>query len=140
MITLGQVSVDISEGRARAIAISRSLPEVTKVTRKILNRAKVLAPVDTGRLRSSGRMDIKITHFGPTGVVTFPVRYAQFVHDGTRPHVIRARKKKVLRFAVGGKVLYRPVVHHPGTQARPFLTRALVEVAPQSNFRPLVQR
>jgi hypothetical protein len=134
MITIGRVDVDINEGRARAIAISRSLPAVTATTRKILNRAKVLAPVDTGRLRSSGRMDIKVTSFGPTGVVTFPVRYAQWVHDGTRPHIIRARRKKVLKFRVGGQVIYRPLVHHPGTRARPFLERAMVEVAPAAGF------
>jgi hypothetical protein len=134
MITLGRVDIDISEGRARALAVSKSLPLVTNTTRKILNRAKVLAPVDTGRLRSSGRMAIKITHIGPTGVVTFPVRYAQFVHDGTRPHIIRARRKKVLKFKVGSAVLYRPLVHHPGTRARPWLERAMVEVAPAANF------
>jgi hypothetical protein len=134
MITLGRVDVNIDNGRATAIAISKSLPHVTKVTRQILNRAKVLAPVRTGRLRSSGRMDVKITHIGPTGVVTFPVRYAQFVHDGTRPHVIRAKNKKALKFKIGQKVLYRQVVNHPGTKPRPFLTRAMVEVAPANNF------
>lgn len=134
MITLGRVDVDINNGRATAIAISRSLPHVTKVTRQILNRAKVLAPVRTGRLRASGRMDVKITHFGPTGVVTFPVRYAEYVHDGTRPHIIRAKKGKALKFKVAGKVLYRPLVHHPGTKPKPFLRRAMVEVAPANNF------
>jgi Bacteriophage protein of unknown function (DUF646). len=134
MISIGRVDVDINNGRATAVAISRSLPLVTKVTRQILNRAKVLAPVRTGRLRSSGRMDIKVTHFGPTGTVTFPVRYAQFVHDGTRPHLIVPKHKKVLKFKVGPRVLYRPLVHHPGTRPRPFLSRAMVEVAPASNF------
>ena len=140
MITIGRVDVDINNGRARAIATAKSLPLVVKTTRQILNRAKVLAPVDTGRLRSSGRMDVKVTHFGPTGVVTFPVKYAQMVHDGTRPHIIRAKKKgKKLRFVVAGKVLYRPLVHHPGTKAQPFLTRALLEVAPANNFLPVVE-
>lgn len=134
MMTLGRVDIDINDGQARALAVSRSLPLVTNTTRKILNRAKVLAPVDTGRLRSSGRMVIKVTHIGPTGVVTFPVRYAQFVHDGTRPHIIRARNKKVLKFKVGARVLYRPLVRHPGTRARPFLERAMLEVAPVANF------
>lgn len=134
MITLGRVDVDINNGRATAVAISKSLPLVTKVTRQILNRAKILAPVRTGRLRASGKMDIKITHYGPTGVVRFTVKYAEYVHDGTRPHVIRPKKGKVLRFKIGPKVLYRPVVHHPGTPGKPFLTRAMVEVAPPANF------
>lgn len=134
MISIGRVDVDINEGRATAIAVSHSLPKVVQVTRRVLNRARVLAPVRTGRLRSSGRMDVTVTRFGPTGTVTFPVKYAQFVHDGTRPHIIRPRKKKVLKFTVGTVVLYRPLVHHPGTKGRPFLTRALVEIAPNENF------
>ena len=134
MITIGSIDVDISEGRATAIAVAQSLPKVVAVTRRVLNRAKVLAPVRTGRLRSSGRMDVTVTRFGPTGTVTFPVKYAQFVHDGTRPHIIRPKKRKVLRFTVGTVVLYRPLVHHPGTEGRPFLTRALIEIAPNENF------
>jgi hypothetical protein len=134
MITLGVAGVEIDSGRATAVAVAKSLPHVTKVTKQILNRAKILAPVRTGRLRASGKMDIKITHFGPTGTVSFTVRYAHYVHDGTRPHIIRAKNKKVLKFKVQGHVIYRPLVHHPGTRPRPFLTRALVEVAPANNF------
>lgn len=134
MITVGAASVNIDHGRATAVAISHSLPLVTKVTRRILNRAKVLAPVRTGRLRSSGKMQVKVTHYGPTGTVTFPVRYAGYVHDGTRPHVIRARRGKALKFTVSTGVIYRPLVHHPGTRARPFVRRAMLEVAPVDGF------
>ena len=134
MMRVSRVDLDISEGRARAIAIGLAAPEVAKVTRQVLNRAKVLAPVRTGRLRASGKMDLKVTYNGPTGSVSFTVKYAEWVHDGTRPHIIRAKKKKVLRFQVAGKVLYRPLVHHPGTRPRPFLARALLEVGPANNF------
>lgn len=95
----------------------------------MLNRARILAPVDTGRLRASGK--IKYTGFftfRPKAVVSFDVEYAQMVHDGTRPHIIRPRTAKALRFVIGGQVVYARVVHHPGTRARPFLDRALREV------------
>jgi hypothetical protein len=134
MMRVDRVDLEISEGRARAVAIGLTAPEVAKVTRKVLNRAKILAPVRTGRLRASGKMDLRVTQNGPTGSVTFTVKYAQWVHDGTRPHIIRARKKKALRFTVGGQVIYRPLVHHPGTRPQPFLARALVEVGPANNF------
>jgi hypothetical protein len=134
MMHVDRVDLDISGGRARAIATSLSAPKVAKVTRQVLNRAKVLAPVRTGRLRASGKMDLKITDIGPTGSVTFTVRYAEWVHDGTRPHIIRAKNKKVLKFRVGGDVIYRKLVHHPGTEPRPFLARALATVAPANGF------
>jgi hypothetical protein len=61
-----------------------------------------------------------------------------FVNDGTKPHVIAPRGKKVLTFGVGGSAKTAPrvigsqsgsrgativrakVVHHPGTEAREF--------------------
>lgn len=48
-----------------------------------------------------------------------------FVHNGTRKHVIRPRRKDYLRFTVGGRVVYAKIVHHPGYRGDPFLTRAL---------------
>lgn len=96
----------------------------------MVNRARVLAPVRTGRLRSSIRAEPP-RFFSLRGVVSVgsDLEYAGFVNDGTRPHTIRPRRAKALRFVVGGQVVYARVVHHPGTRARPFLDRALREVA-----------
>src|SRR5687768_15335342 len=98
--------------------------------RQVVARAKVLAPVDTGRLRASIRVERR-SFFGlrQRWTVGSDVDYAPMVNDGTRPHIIRPRRAKALRFKVGGKVVYAKVVHHPGTRARPFLDRALRDVA-----------
>lgn len=53
------------------------------------------------------------------------MRYTMFEHDGTSPHIIVARRKKTLRFIVGGQVVFRRRVRHPGTQGTFFLTRSL---------------
>lgn len=114
----------------------------------MVNRAKVLAPVDTGRLRASisGQLTRTWT-LRPRFTVGSNVEYAEMVHDGTRPHVIRPKRahtlrrssrgvvKPALRFVVGGRVVYARVVHHPGTRARPFLDRALREVASGRGYR-----
>lgn len=126
---------DLSDGRLTATANAASLPAVLKVTRQTLNRAKALAPVRTGRLRASLSMSVSVTAIGPVGRVSTNLSYAQYVHDGTRAHVIRAKKRRgVLRFEVGGQVIYRPLVRHPGTRARPFLRRASIEVAAANGF------
>lgn len=50
----------------------------------------------------------------------------QFVHDGTRRHIIRPRNPGgVLRFQVGGRIVFAKVVNHPGYRGDPFLTDAL---------------
>lgn len=101
----------------------------------MVNRAKVLAPVDTGRLRSSIRAEPPVIFsFRGRAVVGSDLEYARFVNDGTRPHVIRPRRAQVLRFQAGGRTVYARVVNHPGTRAQPFLDRALREVAAQRGY------
>jgi hypothetical protein len=87
----------------------------------VVNRAKILAPVDTGRLRASiGPAQYSRTWtLRPQVTVTAGVDYAKMVHDGTRAHWIRpqpgrqgkpkrggGRKPTYLRFEVGGRVVY----------------------------------
>lgn len=50
--------------------------------------------------------------------------YAVFVEAGTKAHEIRAKNGGSLRFVVAGRTMFRKVVRHPGTQARPFMGRA----------------
>lgn len=96
----------------------------------MVNRAKILCPVDTGRLRASIRLERRRTLLLRTQwTVGSDVYYAPFVNDGTRPHIIRPRRASVLRFQVGGQTVYARVVHHPGTKPNPFLDRALADVA-----------
>lgn len=49
-----------------------------------------------------------------------------FVVNDTRPHMIFPRRPGgVLRFTVGGRVVYARFVSHPGTKAQPFLQQAI---------------
>lgn len=73
----------------------------------------------------------------PEGIVVGPYRDGAievistnpntlFVHNGTRRHFIRPRRQGgVLRFQVGGRIVYARVVNHPGYRGDPFLTKAL---------------
>lgn len=102
----------------------------------MVNRAKILCPVDTGRLRASirGRASRTWT-LRPQFTVSTNVDYAPMVHDGTRPHTIRPWTKQALKFTIGGQVVFAKVVHHPGTRARPFLDRALREETAGRGYR-----
>lgn len=125
---MARIRLDRAELNRTMTNASRA--ELKEASRQVVNRAKVLAPVRTGRLRSSIRAEPP-RFFSLRGSVKVgsDLEYAAFVNDGTRPHQIRPRNASVLRFTVGGRVVYAKVVNHPGTKARPFLDRALREVA-----------
>lgn len=62
---------------------------------------------------------------GLQGVIVCDHPAVRFVLDGTRPHIIRPRRARALRFEVRGRVVYAAYVRHPGTRANDFLGRAL---------------
>jgi len=109
--------------------------DALRVARLVESRAKVLAPVDTGRLRASIKITRKLTIRGVGYAVGTDVEYATYVENGTRPHKIRPKAKQALRFKVGGKYVFAAVVNHPGTRANPFLARAVREVGIANNYR-----
>jgi HK97 gp10 family phage protein len=80
------------------------------------------APVRTGKLRGSiALIKINDLHY----VVGSPLEYAVFVERGTRPHIIRPKRARALRFEVGGETVFAKKVMHPGTEPQPFFQRAL---------------
>lgn len=56
-----------------------------------------------------------------------PRTVPEILDRGSRPHVIRARRRKALRFTVNGTVVFRRSVMHPGTRGSGFLTRSLYD-------------
>lgn len=138
---MARVRIDRAELR-RAIR-GASMSELRIVGPQVVNRAKILAPVDTGRLRAAiGPAQYNRTWtLRPRVTIPVNVEYAAMVHDGTPAHWIRpragrqgrpkqggGRKPTYLRFEVGGRVVYARAVWHPGTRPRPFLDRAVREV------------
>jgi len=101
-------------------------------------KVKERTPVRTGRLRAS------ITHGGKglRYTVGTDVKYARFVEEGTKPHVIRPRTKKALAWSGGGRtaaglgrgpqgtkkrggqLIVRKRVNHPGTKGTQMFERA----------------
>jgi hypothetical protein len=83
-----------------------------------------------------GRLQTQITtSYGhrPTGelesTVTANAPYSLLVHKGTRRHVIVPKRGLVLKFkGRDGDTHFRAKVNHPGTEANPFLVRALEDV------------
>lgn len=109
---------------------------ITRATFRVEAKAKQLAPVKFGRLRSAIVAKVK----GLTGTISVNVDYAGAVEFGTKPHIIKPKTKKALAFKPGGgfrfwdesgRVVLKSV-KHPGTKAQPYLVPAM-----KSQVKPL---
>jgi hypothetical protein len=126
------IRLDPSRVRAELNRLARG--NVSDVADQVVARAKALAPVETGRLRASIRKTPAFSSRGPLFRVEATVDYAQYVENDTRPHVIKARNAKVLRFKVGGRVVYAKLVHHPGTKGQHFMAKAVQQVGIRNGY------
>lgn len=73
-------------------------------------------PVDTGNMRDQTTVRDFPQANGVLVEANVDTDYAEYVSEGTRPHVIKPRRAKALRFTVGGRVVYATKVDHPGTK------------------------
>lgn len=104
------------------------IKDLLRRMRRVQFESRKLVRVRTGRLLST--IDVRVggnakgvyaeVFAGGRGI-----KYTGYEHDGTKPHVIRARRKKALRFMINGQVVFRKQVKHPGTTGTLFLTMAL---------------
>ena len=81
------------------------------------------APVKTGYLASTITKSVGQGE----GSIQANASYAAAVEYGTAPHEIRPVNGGVLAFEAAGKIVFTPLVHHPGTKANPFMKRAVDE-------------
>ena len=133
---MAKVNLKIKNYDAIRMAFARS-PErmakelntaIAKTILKVESAAKREAPVNKQSGGGNLRQSIKSRMTGQAkGIVEVGAEYAVYVHEGTRPHMIRASNKKALANRRTGQFFGR-TVNHPGTAANPFLQRA-VDVA-----------
>lgn len=163
MATAWHVQIDVPQMTRAALA--EATREVTDTTRRVYNRAIVLTPVATGNLRAQNRMRVLGAHGKQVrGEVFNETAYALAVHDGTPAHTIRPKPKiitvrpknkqalrfkiggrvvfarsvrmqKPLRFVIGGRVVYAQSARMPARRGRPWIYRALLEVAVPRGYR-----
>ncbi|MGW4731842.1 hypothetical protein ACWEQC_22210 [Streptomyces shenzhenensis] len=107
--------------RLRNGVVARRLAERTARTARIAERE---APGSMGRYIS---WKVQDGPRGLQGVIVCDHPAVRYVLDGTRPHIIRPRRAKALRFEVSGRVVFAAYARHPGTRANNFLGRALRE-------------
>ncbi|MFF4900423.1 hypothetical protein [Streptomyces sp. NPDC001068] len=105
--------------RARGGIARRKLEQRVERVARI---ARAEAPDSMGEFIST---DIQEGPRGLQGVIICDHPKVRLVLDGTRPHLIRPRRRNFLRFEVGGDVVFTKLVRHPGTRPNNFLAEAL---------------
>lgn len=105
---------------------------VAKTVLTVERDAKKLAPVNKGTGGGNLRQSIRSSSNGMSGSVEVGASYAVPVHEGTRPHVIMAKKARVLANRRTGQ-MFGKRVNHPGTKAQPFLREAVETNAEKIN-------
>jgi hypothetical protein len=131
----GGMRVDLNDTAIRDLLNSTDGPVGRVLATKaqvVTQEAKRLCPVSpagsgghpSGWLRSSIGWDLSRDGEGLHATIGTDVDYAAYVEFGTRPHEIRSHGDYPLRNRRTGQVFGR-VVHHPGTQAQPYLRPAL---------------
>lgn len=125
----------VGRAQLQAVGMRTARQAVSRVVRRTLNRSAVLAPVDTGYLRSTGTSNVGTRGSLITGQVEYTAEYAAAVHEGRRAVTIRPKRAGGrLKFQVGGRTVYARVVHQKARAGKPFLADALREVSAQENF------
>lgn len=119
------VEITVEPGRLLRLIRARGGIAHRRMSARTQRVAEIAAAEAPGRMGQY--IDWKVTE-GPRGlqgVIVCDHPAVRFVLDGTRPHLIRPRRAKALRFEVGGEVVFTRLVRHPGTRPNPFLQRAL---------------
>lgn len=95
---------------------------LAKKGRMVQAAAKAQVGVRTGALRASIHMRHLRDSRGQYLKIGSELNYALLHHEGSKPHLIVAKRATVLRFVNRGRVVYAHSVMHPGTKANRYLT------------------
>lgn len=114
----------VSDPQVHAVFRRLTDPWLVIVGNRVLTEASVRCNVDTGTLRASLYLSMETLGFK----VGSTLPYAIYVHEGTRPHVIRPNTARALRFEGAGGVVFAKKVNHPGYRGNPFIREAMEAV------------
>lgn len=96
--------------------------DLAKRGERVRDGARRQVGVKSGALRASIHKRHKKDPRGQYVWVGSELPYAYLHHEGSRPHIIAAKRASVLKFARGGQIVRTPVVRHPGTKPNRYLS------------------
>lgn len=123
MSDLHAVAVDLSR-----LASADYQPLLKQIGAAVLKNIDSRTPYKTGQLVRGNSFEV----MGNDAVAfSNDVYYASYVHNGTKPHVIRPKNSPILVFEINGQtIITSKPVNHPGTKAQPFITQGIDDSIP----------
>ncbi|MFK0063337.1 hypothetical protein ACIQTN_29430 [Streptomyces werraensis] len=119
------VEVRVDQGAIDRLLRSRSGRARRRLQERLDRVARIAEAEAPGSMGRYIETDIRYGARGLEGAVICTHPKVRLVLDGTRPHLIRPRRRQYLRFEVGGDVVFTKLVRHPGMRPNNFLARAL---------------
>lgn len=118
--------------QAKASLRRRARRAHERATRELVATARREANKDTGAMARSVAVTPTTGTDRLTGRIYVPDTgsprqsdKARWTSSGTRPHVIRAKRAKALRWQQGGKVRFAKAVNHPGYRGSQWWPRSV---------------
>ena len=106
-------------------ALVRAMQDGTRRGADVLENAqKEAIPKKTGRTAGTVSSVVRLTGSGAEAHVGTSDEVAGYLERGTKPHQIRAKAGKAMRFEAGGRPVFARSVMHPGTKAHEWLRRS----------------
>lgn len=128
-VRLNDFQFDKGQPRAWALTEQGIERELTRRMSRVQMGARMRIRRRTGKALSSIRKNHGVSASGQYVDVLAGgrgMKYINYEHDGTAPHIIKPRRRKALRFpGPGGDPIFRGAVRHPGTVGTFFLTRSM---------------
>lgn len=119
------VEVRIDQGRLARMLRARGGPAERMLRRRTERVAGIAERLAPGSMSQRISWTVTGGRSGLQGVIICDHPAVNLVLQGTRPHLIRPRRRKALRFEAGGGRVFAKVVRHPGTRPNNFMGAAL---------------
>lgn len=110
--------INAFDGKARL----RVESALKKGTQAVQREAKQRAPKKTGKLRKSIKKQFSVTKL--EGRVYSNLSYAHLVEFGYRPHIVKPKTRKAMRFEAGGETAFAKRSQIPKYTGKPFMEPA----------------